>query len=98
MVRNISCQMLLLKMGCFDMSFLKQTLFTYMHLLITIFSLYKIRNYYTDRYKGLFMLIDFCWYIKINISMKKYMTKYSKLFIHNFIKFEISMKRYMKKK
>lgn len=57
-----------------------------------------IRNYYTDRYKGLFMLIDFYWYIKINISMKKYMTKYSKLFIHNFIKFEISMKRYMKKK
>lgn len=53
-----------------------------------------IRNYYTDRYKGLFMLIDFYWYIKINISMKKY----SKLFIHNFIKFEISMKRYLEKK
>lgn len=43
------------------------------------------------------MLIDFYWYIKINISMKKYMTKYRKLFIHNFIKFEISMQRYMKK-
>lgn len=53
-----------------------------------------IRNYYTDRYKGLFMLIDFYWYIKINISMKKY----SKLFIHNFIKFEISMKIYIWKK
>lgn len=36
MVSNISCQMLLLKMGCFDMSFLKQTLFIYMYL-ITIF-------------------------------------------------------------
>lgn len=71
MVSNISCQMLLLKMGCIDMSFLKQTLFTYMHLLITIFSLYKIRNYYTDRYKGLFMLIDFYWYIKTDNSMKK---------------------------
>lgn len=43
------------------------------------------------------MLIDFYWYIKINISMKKYMIKYSKFFIYNFIKFEISMKRYMKK-
>lgn len=40
------------------------------------------------------MLIDFYWYIKINISMKKY----SKFFIYNFIKFEISMKRYMEKK
>lgn len=82
MVSNISCQMLLLKMGCFDMSFLKQTLFIYMHLLITIFSLYEIRNYYTDRYKGLFMLIDFYWYIKIDISMKKI---YDKKNIVNFL-------------
>lgn len=42
-----------------------------MYLLIIIFFLYKIRNYYIDRYKGLFMLIDFYWYIKIDISMKK---------------------------
>lgn len=70
-----------------------------MYLITIFFSVLTltIRNYYTDRYKGLFMLIDFYWYIKINISMKKYMTKYRKLFIHNFIKFEISMQRFMKK-